>query len=178
MFYVSEIKKSAPVNFKSELQKMVYAAFQALNIPFERVDTDEAITMEDCVAINQALDMEMVKTLFLCNRQQSEFYLFVTRGDKPFRSKDFSHAMGISRVSFAPAEMLYSMLGTHVGAATALSVLIDKENKVQVVFDNDIATQQWHGCSDGTTTCYLKIRTSDIISFLNAENHKPTVITV
>ncbi len=64
--------------------------------------------MNDYIVINQKLDMEMVKTLFLCNRQQTEFYMLVTKGDKPFRSKDFSHALGIARVSFAPAEKLYS----------------------------------------------------------------------
>ena len=41
---------------------------------FERVDTDEAVTMEDCASINRKLQMDMVKTLFLCNRQQTSFY--------------------------------------------------------------------------------------------------------
>lgn len=179
MFYVSEIMKSAPMEFETELQKLVYTTLQALNIPFERVDTDEAITMDDCVVINQKLDMQMVKTLFLCNRQQTEFYLFTTAGDKVFKSKDFSHALGISRVSFAPAELLYSMLGTHIGAATILSTLLDSKNRVQVVFDNDVATQQWYGCSDGTTTGYLKIATEYIINtFLLFTKHAPKIITV
>ena len=56
-----------------------------LHIPFERVDTDEAITMEDCTAIEEKLDMKMVKTLLLCNRRQTMFYLFITCGNKPFR---------------------------------------------------------------------------------------------
>lgn len=177
-FFVSEIMESAPAEYKSELQKLVYATLQALNIPFERVDTDEAITMDDCVAIDQKLDMKMVKTLFLCNRQQTDFYLFITRGDKPFKSKDFSHILGISRVSFAPAELLYSMLGTHIGAATVFSALLDKESKVQVVFDNDVAMQQWYGCSDGTTTGYLKIATRYIINtFMPFTRHIPKIIT-
>ena len=43
--------------------------------------------------------MDMVKALFVCNRQQTEFYLFITKGDKSFRSKEFSGILGISRVS-------------------------------------------------------------------------------
>lgn len=31
--------------------------------------------MKDCLGINKKLDMEMVKTLFLCNRNETEFYL-------------------------------------------------------------------------------------------------------
>lgn len=179
MFYISEIQRVAPVTFKTSLQELVYKAFTQLSIPFERVDTDEAITMADCVSIDWKLDMKMVKTLFLCNRQQTDFYLFVTRGDKPFHSKDFSHALGIARVSFAPAELLYDMLQTHVGAATVLSVLVDVGNRVKVVIDGEVATEKWYGCSDGTTSGYLKVRTTDIIHrFLVFSGHTPTIITV
>lgn len=179
MFYISEIKDAAPAAFRTELQKSVYETFEKLNIPFERVDTDEAVTMDDCVAINDKLDMKMVKTLFLCNRQQTDFYLFVTRGDKPFCSKDFSHALDIVRVSFAPAELLLDMLQTPVGATTVLSMLVDTENRVKVVFDNEVVREEWYGCSDGTTTGYLKIRTMNIVHrFLDYTNHKPMIVSI
>lgn len=179
MFYISEIKDAAPAAFRTELQKSVYETFEKLNIPFERVDTDEAVTMDDCVAINDKLDMKMVKTLFLCNRQQTDFYLFVTRGDKPFRSKDFSHALDIARVSFAPAELLLDMLQTPVGATTVLSMLVDTENRVKVVLDSEVVREEWYGCSDGTTTGYLKIRTTDTVHrFLDYTNHKPMIVSI
>ena len=177
MFHISEIKTTAPERFKSELQQTVYAQLEKIGIPFQRVDTDEAITMDDCVAINAALDMEMVKTLFLCNRQQTEFYLFVTKGDKPFRSKDFSHALGISRVSFAPAELMQAMLGTPVGAATALSAVIAPAN-VAFIFDSEVVAMPSYGCSDGTTTGYMKIRTEDIFTYLRSLGKPRQVVTV
>lgn len=179
MFYISEIMNVAPATFKTALQQKVYEAFARLGIPFKRVETDEAITMEDCAAINEKLDMKMVKTLFLCNRQQTDFYLFITCGDKPFQTKAFSHALGIARVSFAPAEMMLDILSTPIGAATALSVLLDTASCVKVVFDNDVVQEEWYGCSDGTTTGYMKVRTADILNcFLNYTNRRPTVITV
>ena len=167
MFYISEIKHTAPETFVSDLQQKVYAKLAQLNIVFERVDTDEAITMDDCVAINRVLDMEMVKTLFLCNRQQTEFYLFVTKGDKPFRSKEFSHALEISRVSFAPADLMLSMLGTPIGAATSLSAVIAPSN-VTFVFDKDVVNQSTYGCSDGATTSYMKLHIEDVFNFLES----------
>ena len=87
--FVSKIQSEAPKEFKTELQRKVYDVLKELDITFERVDTDEVITMEDCEAINEKLNMKMVKTLFLCNRQQTEFYLFITAGDKRFNSKNF-----------------------------------------------------------------------------------------
>ncbi len=163
MFYVSDIKTTAPAEFKTGLQEKVYKTLDHLKIPYERVDTDEAITMEDCVLIDEKLQMKMVKTLFLCNRQQTLFYLFITVGDKPFSSKDFSAALGISRVSFASAEPMSKMLGTKIGAATVFSALLPSAEDVQIVFDRDVLKEEFCGCSDGTTTSYIKIKTNDII---------------
>ncbi len=179
MIYVSEIKNSKPQKYKTDLQEKVYQTFAYLQIPYERVDTDEVITMEDCIAVNERLDMKMVKTLFLCNRQQTEFYLFVTCGDKPFRSKDFSTALKVSRVSFAPSELMETMLGTKIGAATIFSSLFDTESRVRIVFDKEVLAEEYYGCSDGTTTGYMKLKTEDIYQkFLEYTGHTPSVIEV
>ena len=164
MFYISEITNKAPEAFHTPLQEKVYDTLERLSIPFERVDTDEAVTMEDCILINEKLDMKMVKTLFLCNRQKTAFYLFVTAGDKPFKSKEFSAALGVPRVSFAPAELMDEKLGTKVGAATVFSALLDSTRDVRFVIDKDVLAQEWCGLSDGTTTGYMKIRTDKIIN--------------
>ncbi|MCC8023836.1 MAG: prolyl-tRNA synthetase associated domain-containing protein [Clostridium sp.] len=179
MFYVSEIFNTVPEKCVTELQKKTYQTLQKLQISFERVETDEAITMEDCTQINAKLKMMMVKTLFLCNRQQTDFYLFITVGDKPFKSKDFSTALGVSRVSFAPVDLMEQMLGTKIGAATVFSALLDTANAVQVVFDKDVLSEEWYGCSDGTTTGYMKIRTEHIVHrLLPYTNHILKIIEV
>ena len=179
MFYISEIYNTPPSEFKSPLQESVYKTLKKLRIPFERVDTDEAITMDDCVAINEKLNMKMVKTLFLCDRKKTSFYLFVTVGDKSFRSADFSAALGVSRVSFAPSELMWEILGTKIGAATVFSVLLPGARDVEIVFDKDVAGEEWYGCSDGTTTGYMKIKTDDILHrVLPAVRHTATVIEV
>lgn len=179
MFYVSNPMREPPRTFRNSLQETVYAALTALQIDYQRVDTDEAITMEDCVRIDEVLSMQMVKTLFLCNRQQTAFYLFITCGDKPFRSKDFSTALGISRVSFAPSERMEELLGTKIGAATVFSALLDTARDVQLVFDHDVAANEWYGCSDGTTTGYMKLKTGDVLQkLLPYAKHDYTVITL
>jgi len=177
MFYISEVKTTAPAAFNTPLQEMVYTTLQQFNIPFERIDCDEAITMEDCLLIDEKLSMRTVKTLFLCNRQQTDFYLLVTTADKPFKTKDLSAALEIARLSFAPVELLQRMLGTKVGAATLFGVLLDKENKIQVVLDKDILQEAWYGCSDGTTTGYMKLSMQWMVNdFLQHAGHTPKLI--
>lgn len=179
MFYVSEIYTKAPKEVKNKVQERVYKVLDELKINYERVETDEAITMEDCVEIDKKLNMKMVKTLFLCNRQKTDFYLFITEGDKKFDSKKFSSVLDISRVSFAPAELMDEMLGTKIGAATVFSSLIDQQRKVKIVLDRDVVNEEYYGCSDGTTTGYMKIKTEDIVNkILPYSKHKETIINM
>lgn len=116
MITVSEIKTTAPAVCKTDLQKAVYQTLGELRIPYERVDGEpmKSLHMEDCIAVNKKLNIEMVKTLFLANRQHTRYYLFITCGDKPFHAKEFSSALGIARVFFAPAEKMETMLTTQI----------------------------------------------------------------
>ena len=121
--------------------------------------------------------MKMVKTLFLCNRQQTAFYLYVTAGDKPFRAREASAAMGTARLSFAPVEKMEEMLGTKIGAATVFSALLETARGVQLVLDRAVLAEEWYGCSDGTTTGYMKIRTEDVLNrFFPSTKHIPLLI--
>ncbi|WP_313894407.1 YbaK/EbsC family protein [Psychrobacillus sp.] len=179
MIYVSDIMVKVPKNYKTPMQTIVYETLEKLEISFERVETDEAISMEDCIEINKKLNMQMVKTLFLCNSKKTNFYLFVTTAEKLFKSKNFSKALNISRVSFAPPELLENILGVKMGAATVFGILNDKENLVQIVLDKDVYLEEWYGCSDGTTTGYMKVKTEQVVNkFLPYAKHMPTVIQI
>ncbi|MGE7880051.1 YbaK/EbsC family protein [Peribacillus muralis] len=152
MFFESDIMENASDSCKSHLQETVYESLIKLQIPFERVSTDEAISLEHCMEINQISDVEMVKTLFLCTSEKTAFHLFITTPDQPFKAKDLSNSLGISSISFAPSELMEQIPGMKIGAATVFGVLMDTENLVQVVFDKNVLSGEWYGCSDGTTT--------------------------
>ena len=162
-FKVSEIMDTPPEEFSSELQHRVYESFAAKGIPFGRVDTDPGITMEDCRNIDERIGVRIVKTIFLCNRQQTEFYLYVTSDDKPFVTREFCGALGIPRVSFASAEKLWELTGVLVGATTILSAILPQASGVHLVMDREVAENEYFACTDGTATCFVKIRTSDLL---------------
>ncbi len=177
MIKVSEIYTEPPKDYKNQIQQVVYETLEKLGIKYQRVETDEATTMEDCIEMNKKLDMEMVKTLILCNRQETEFYVFVTTADKKFDSKKFGQQLQIARVSFAKEKYMVELFGTQIGAATIYSVLMDKDNKLQVVIDKDVLKSEDYGCSDGTKTGYMKVKTADIMDkLLPYSKHQPIFI--
>ena len=177
--YVSEVKTTKPSHYAGALHQEVYETLEALHIPFERVENDPALTMEDCAEIDRRLQVKTVKTLLLCNRQQTAFYLFVTPGDKPFVTKNFSHALGVSRVSFAPEAYLSSLLGTVLGATTVLTLIKDRDMAVRLVIDKEILSYTYYGCTDSTTTGYMRLQLSDVLEKdLPFTGHEPTYVDV
>ncbi len=177
MFYVSEINHENPNKYENETQRLIYETLEVLEIPFDRVENDKALTMEDCLEINKKLDVRVVKNLFVCNQQKTKFYLFITLDNKTFKSKDFSKALDISRVSFAPEEYLEKMLGTKIGATTIFSVVYDKENEVNVVIDKDALKEKYYACNDGTNNAHIKIETERLLAdYLPYTKHEITII--
>ena len=77
----------------------VYDLLEELGIPYLRADHDHADTMEDCLRVEAVLGAPICKNLFLCNRQQSQFYLLMMPGSKPFKTKDLSAQLGCARLS-------------------------------------------------------------------------------
>ena len=86
--------------------------------------------------------------------------------------------MELTAADLAPAEKLQELAHTAPVAATALSAILDKEHLFSVVFDKAVLESDTYGCSDGTTTSYLKLRTTDLVRLLVACGHTPKVIEV
>ncbi|TRX00087.1 YbaK/EbsC family protein [Flavobacterium gawalongense] len=77
MFYISEIKNTTPSEFKTELQKIVYATLHQLGISYKRVHTDKAISMEDSLLINEKLDMQNGKNAFPVQSTKKQIFTFL-----------------------------------------------------------------------------------------------------
>ncbi|MDT2598949.1 YbaK/EbsC family protein [Enterococcus hulanensis] len=177
MVYVSEMHTTPPTEFGSELEEKTYETLAKLEIPFYQVATGEALTMEDCIDIDNRLGIEVVKTIFLCNQKKTKFYLYITPADFKFVTKEFGKKMEIPRVSFASADLLKERLGVIPGAATIFGLLKDPEHEIQLVFDKSVAEREWYGCSSGSVTNYMKLKTADIFEkFLPYTGHEAIFI--
>ena len=60
-----------------EKEKRVYELLDSLDIEYQRVDHDVAMTMEACEEVDKLLEADICKNLFLCNRQKTDFYLLM-----------------------------------------------------------------------------------------------------
>ena len=73
--------------------------------------------------------------------------------------------------------MLQEFLGTEVGATTPLSLVADPEHRVRLIIDRAAVATESIGCPDGTTTCYMRLSTADLLAkFIPETGHQPTFI--
>lgn len=174
---ISSIYTNTPSEGLNEAQQAVFDALRSLAIPFERVEHENADTMEDCVAIGEVLGADVCKNLVLCNRQKTSFYLLTMPGDKPFFTKDLSHQIGSSRLSFASPDAMEELLHVQPGSASILSLLFDTEHKVQLVMDRETREQAFFCCHPCKNTGTLKMKTSDVMNiFLRHTGHEPMIV--
>ncbi len=172
-----EIYTTRPDDEREPQEKRCYDLLEQLNVPFERVDHDAADTIEECDEVSRVLGIKICKNLFLCNRQKSEFYLVMMPGEKKFETKVLSKQLGVSRLSFAPQEMLPELLGLAPGSVSILGLMNDKENKVRLCIDKEVLEKEFIGCHPCKNTTSLKLATLDIKNkLLPAVHHEMTVV--
>ena len=173
------LKKGRPEDASDRLGKeiRVYDFLDLLGVEYESVDHVPAMTMEACAEVDAVLGVDMCKNLFLCNRQQTDFYLLMMPGDKPFKTKDLSAQIGTARLSFATAEFMEKFLDITPGAVSVMGLMNDKENSVSLLIDEDLLSSEYFGCHPCVNTSSLKIKTEDIIKkFLPAVKHEYRIV--
>lgn len=174
-----ELMKGRPVDEAGRLEKeiKVYDLLDSLGIEYERTDHEEANTMEACNEIDKVLDVIICKNLFLCNRQETQFYLLMMPGDKPFKTKDISKQIGSARLSFGKAEFMEEYLDIKPGAVSVMGLMNDTEKYVQLLVDKPILESEYIGCHPCVSTSSLKMKTKDVIEkFLPAVGHEPIIV--
>ena len=171
--------KGRPENTEGRLDKEIrsYDLLDSLGVEYERIDHEPAMTMEVCEAIDKALGATICKNLFLCNRQQTDFYLLMMPGDKPFKTKDLSSQIGSSRLSFATPEHMEKYLDITPGSVSVLGLMNDKEKGVKLLIDEDVLKGEYIGCHPCINTSSLRIKTDDMMNkVIPAMKHSPTMV--
>ena len=156
-----------------------YDLLDGLGVPYQRIDHNEANTMEVCREIDIVLQATICKNLLLCNRQCTNFYLLMIPGDKVFKTKDLSAQIGSSRLSFAGAEYMEQFLDITPGSVSVLGLMNDKDNRVQLLIDEDVLKGEYVGMHPCINTSSLRLKTADLMEkVLPAMGHEAKIVTL
>ena len=175
------LENGRPADCSGRLSKeiRVYDLLDSLDIHYQRIDHEAAMTMEACAAIDLVLNATICKNLLLCNRQNTDFYLLMIVGDKTFKTKDLSHQIGSSRLSFASPEYMEELLDITPGSLSVMGLMNDKKNRVKLLIDRDVMAGEYIGFHPCINTSSLRLRTSDLMDkIIPAMGHEPTIVEI
>lgn len=162
-----ELLHGAPVNTEGRQDREIraYKLLEEAGVDFLRTDhpDEPATSMEVCEKVDAVLEVRICKNLFLCNRQKTNFYLLVMLGDKPFKTKELSGQLGISRLSFADPEYMEKYLDIQPGSVSVLGLMNDHDRKVRLLIDEDVLKEDQFGCHPCMNTSSIRFATKDLI---------------
>ncbi len=174
-----KLESGRPQNAEERLPKerCVYDFLDRLGVTYGRIDHAPAMTMEVCAEIDRVLSATICKNLFLCNRQETAFYLLMLPGDKVFHTKELSAQIGSSRLSFSSAGQMERLLDITPGSVSVLGLMNDTGHEVRLLIDEDVLRGEWIGCHPCVNTSSLRLRTSDLTGIiLPALGHEPITV--
>ena len=160
-----ELQKGRPADMTGRLEKEIrtYELLDRLGVEYERVDHEPAMTMEVCQEIDQVLEAVICKNLFLCNRQQTNFYLLMIPDTKVFHTKDLSAQIGSARLSFAKPEYMEEFLDITPGSVSVMGLMNDTGHRVQLLIDEDVLNSEYVGCHPCINTSSIRLKTNDLV---------------
>lgn len=161
-----KLEHGAPEDARGRSEREIgsYRFLTEHGVEFDRADHPDrpAATMEICRQVEAVLGVRICKNLFLCNRQKTKYYLLIMPGDKPFKTKELSGQLGISRLSFGDEEAMEDCLGLRPGSVSVLGLLNDRAHRVQLVIDGDVLKEDFFGCHPCENTSSIRFKTKDL----------------
>ena len=164
---------------REEREIRVYDYLDNLGIEYYRIDHNPVFSDNECQEVEKVLDNVICKNIFLCNRQRTAYYMLVMPAHKKFNTSRVSHALNSSRLSFASAEDMLSLLDVTPGSVSIMALMNDRENKVQLAIDTELLNHQDFGCHPCKNTSSLRLKRTDVFDkFLKSVNHTPIFLTL
>lgn len=168
-----------PEDISGRLEKeiRVYDLLDSLGVAYTRVDHDALPTIEACQEVDQLLEIEICKNLFLRNTQKTDFYLLLMPGTKKFKTAILSKQIGSARLSFGEPEFMEQLMDLTPGSVTVMGLMNDPDKRVRLLIDKDVLENPRFACHPCINTSSLRFSTEDLIQkVLPALGHTYTVV--
>ncbi len=177
MYIDQTLYSGRPAETRSAREERCYELLDRLGISYVRVDHEQADTIAQCELVEGLLGCSICKNLFLTNRRQTDFYLLIMPGEKPFKTRLLSRQIGSARLSFAGPEHMERLLELQPGSVSVLGLMHDREGRVQLLVDRELLGEESFGCHPCVNTSSLRFAASELFDkLLPAMGHEPRFV--
>lgn len=159
------------------MKEEVYKYLDNLNISYQVVNHPKAYSTEDADKYIEGYEGIRTKTMFLYNKNKTNFYLIVMDENKRIDFKKLEEELQEKKLKFSSDEVLFEKLKLEKGVVSIFGLLNNKDNIV-VLFDEDIINELPLTFHPNENDATIFINSEDVIKFLNTLNVSYKIITI
>ena len=159
------------------MKEEVYKYLDNLNISYQVVNHPKAYCTKDADKYIEGYEGVRTKTMFLYNKNKTNFYLIVMDENKRIDFKKLEEVLQEKKLKFSSDEVLFDKLKLEKGVVSIFGLLNNKDNIV-VLFDEDIINDLPLTFHPNENDATIFINSEDVIKFLNTLNVSYKIITI
>ena len=152
------LEEYTQMQIREENRRKILGWLDENSLPYRFFEHTQADTIDDCLQMPFISDdVTICKNVFLCNRQQTRYFLMLLRPGTPFRTAVVSKALGVSRLSFAPDESLQWLLHLTAGSVSPLGLYFDTDRQITLCYEQAVRNTPeiaFHPCDNTATVIF------------------------
>ena len=159
-----------------EAYEKVVEMLNGLDIPFEIVDHEPALTTEQADSFIEGIEGVRTKTMFLTNKKKTAYYLVIMDDKKRLDMDLLKDLVGANRIRMASSDSLFEKMNLLAGAVSPFGLLNNADKDVQVYFDKEIMSEKRMNFHPNTNEKNLFWSTIDLLRFLEVIGYEFHII--
>lgn len=159
-----------------ELFSCVAEKLKELNIQYQLVEHEPALTTEQADKFIEGIEGVRTKTMFLTNKKKKKFYLVIMDDAKRLDMNKFKNIVEEKQIKMASEDTLFEKMLLLPGVVSPFGLLNNKDKDIQIYFDKEIMNEDRMSFHPNTNEKTIFIRTDDLFKFIEAIGFLPNVI--
>lgn len=155
---------------------MVEKTLRDLQIEFEIVEHEPALTTEQADRFIEGIEGVRTKTMFLTNKKKTRFFLMIMDDGKRMDMDKFREIVGESKINMASSESLFEKMKLPPGVVSPFGLLYNLEKDIGVYFDKEIISEKRMSFHPNTNEKTIFLNTKDLILYIESLGYTVNII--
>ena len=159
-----------------EAYEKVVEVLNGLDIPFDIVEHEPALTTEQADSFIEGIEGVRTKTMFLTNKKKTAYYLLIMDDQKRLDMDLLKELIGANRVRMASPESLFEKMSLPAGVVSPFGLLNNTDKDIHVYFDKEIMSEKRMSFHPNTNEKTLCLDTVDLLRFIETIGYESHII--
>lgn len=156
--------------------QIVYETLKKMGISYDLVEHPPALTTEEADVYIEGKEGVRTKSLFLCNRKKSVYYLVIMDDAKRLDMKKLGDLINEKGMQFGSTEKLMEKMVLSAGVVSLFGLLNNAEKDIKVCLDKEMLSERFISfhANDNSKTIFISI--DDMYKFITLLGYEYSTI--